>query len=47
MLRSTCGEILVALCRSTHDCNGDDDDAFDHDDYQEDSGSNDDKGDSL
>ena len=42
MLRAACGEILVALCRSTHHCYDDDND-HDYDGHdQEDIGSNDD-----
>ena len=32
MLRATCGEILVALCRANHDCKFDDDDNDEDDD---------------
>ena len=49
MLRATCGEILVALCRSTHHCYDDDGDHdydghddHDHDHDQEGIGNNDD-----
>ena len=36
MRRATCGEISVALCRLTHDCNDDDDNDDDDDDDDDD-----------
>ena len=47
MLRAACGEILVALCRATHDCKCDDDDNDGDDNADDDDGDDDDDDDDL